>query len=231
MIKKVLIELFTQAVHLNHKNIFSLLEFNPHAVVLDVGCDDGKLTLQFAQKIGTKNIYGVDVVKNKLTIAKKRGIKTFIADLNEKLPFENNFFDVITGNQVIEHIAYLDVFMEELYRILKPGGYIIISTENASSWCNIFASIMGWQIFSLTNVSNKANGLGNPLALFRDGDVGHSAWTHKTIFNIRGLKEFIEIHGFKIKNIAGAGYFPLPAILGIIDKNHSHFMTFKAIKK
>ena len=123
-----------------------------------------------------------------------------------------------------------DNFLSELHRILKVGGYAVISTENASSWCNIFASLLGWQIFSLTNFSQRAQGIGNPLAIHK-GDNNHfDSWNHVRIYNIRGLKEYFEIFDFKVEAIRGAGYFPLPAFLGNIDKMHSHFMTFKVRK-
>lgn len=140
------------------------------------------------------------------------------------------FFDVIHSNQVIEHLYNSDNFLSEIYRILKPDGCAIISTENASSWCNILASILGWQIFSLTNFSSRKQGIGNPLALHKDDKQNLESWNHIRIYSIRGLKEYLEAFGFKVEKIKGAGYFPLPAIFGDFDKTHCHFMTFK-IKK
>jgi hypothetical protein len=114
--------------------------------------------------------------------------------------------------------------------VLKPGGYAIISTENASSWENIFASIMGWQIFSLTNISNKRQGIGNPIAIHREEIPTLESWNHIRIYNIRGLKELFEAHDFHVESIRGAGYFPFSAKLGDIDRTHAHFMTFKIRK-
>jgi len=151
-------------------------------------------------------------------------------DLNNKFDFEDNFFDVINANQVIEHLYNSDNFIFEIYRVLKPGGYAIISTENASSWCNIFASIMGWQIFSLTNFSSKKKGIGNPFAIHREDNPGLSSWNHIRIYNIKGLKEYFEVFRFEVEKIKGAGYFPFPAMFGNIDKTHCHFMTFKVRK-
>lgn len=227
MMKDYLQKLYEKAVHLNHENIFNLLEKNSQANFLDLGCDDGKLSLKLAAKIGTKNIYGVEIMEEKIKIAEKNSIKIKNFDLNGRFNFDDNFFDIINANQVIEHLCKSDNFLSEIHRILKPGGYAIISTENASSWCNIFASIMGWQIFSLTNISNSKHGIGNPLSLHRAETADPTDTKHITIFNFRGLKELLEIHGFKVIKITGSGYFPLPSALGNLDKIHCHFMTFK----
>ncbi|MCK5320104.1 class I SAM-dependent methyltransferase [Candidatus Parcubacteria bacterium] len=230
MIKKYLEKLYSDSEKLNIQNISVLLEKNNQANFLDLGCDDGALSVKFAKQIGTKNIYGVDVVDKSIEMAKDKGVKIKKFDLNGKFDFEDNFFDAIHANQVIEHLNTSDNFLSEIYRILKPNGYVVISTENASSWCNIFSGIMGWQIFSLTNFSNKAQGIGNPLALHKDRIAHLESWNHVRIYNIRGLKEYFEILGFKIEEIKGAGYFPLPSFFGNIDKTHCHFMTFKIRK-
>lgn len=229
-IKKYLLQLYSSSVLLNHKNILELLDNDDKAILLDLGCDDGELTVKLSQKINTNALYGVEIEPDGIKIAKQRGIKVSKFDLNDKFKFKNDSFDIVHANQIIEHLYNTDNFISEIYRVLKKKGYAIISTENGSSWCNIFASIMGWQIFSLTNISEKRLGLGNPLAFYRDDVPKKSTWNHIRIYNIRGLKELLEIHGFKVEQIKGAGYFPLPSIIGNIDKTHSHFITFKIRK-
>lgn len=225
--KNYLQKLYEKAVKVNHKNIFNLLEKNSSAKFLDLGCDDGALTIKMSDKIGTKNVYGVEIVYERIKLSEQNGVMIKKFDLNGKFDFHDNFFDIVNANQVIEHINNSDNFLSEIFRILKPSGYAIISTENASSWCNIFASIMGWQIFSLTNFSSRKQGIGNPFALHRDDFSNLESWNHVRIYNIRGLNEYFEAFGFKVEKIKGSGYFPLLAELGNIDKTHCHFMTFK----
>lgn len=229
MIKKFLVRIYREAGVLNLKNILDCLERNKKAVFVDLGCGDGEVTIKLAKKIGIKKIYGVDIKQEKIRRAKERGIIVKKFDLNKKFEFKDNVFDIVHANQVLEHLPDSDNFLSEVYRILKRNGYAIISTENASSWCNIFASLLGWQIFSLTNFSGKKYGLGNPLAIHKN-DKTYKYWNHVRIYNIRGLKEYLEIFGFKVKEIKGAGYFPLWASLGNIDKVHCHFITFKIVK-
>lgn len=222
--------MFNRALALNSRNIYSMLEANPDAKLLDLGCFEGELTVKLGNYVGTKELYGVDVVLAVLHKAKKRGIQVQKGNLNSIFPYRSNFFDVVHANQVIEHMYDSDMFLSEIYRILKPGGYAIISTENGSSWINIIASIMGWQIFSLTNISSKRLGIGNPLAMFRHQKIAYASFGHIRIYNYWGLKEYFEVMGFSVEDIKGAGYFPLPNWMGNIDCVHAHFITFKIRK-
>ncbi|MCX7878507.1 MAG: class I SAM-dependent methyltransferase [Ignavibacteria bacterium] len=47
----------------------------------------------------------------------------------EKLPFENDRFDVIISSQVLEHVQDVEHYMNECYRLLKPDGILLLSTH------------------------------------------------------------------------------------------------------
>jgi SAM-dependent methyltransferase len=228
--KRFLQSLYSAAVEQNYKNIYELAEFDNAASFLDLGCDDGAVTLQVARRIGTTNIAGVEIVPSRAEEAERRGVKVHAFDLNSRFELQSDLFDVVHANQVIEHLHNSDTFLAEVYRVLKPGGYAIVSTENGSSWCNVFAALMGWQMFSLTNFSSMKRGIGNPLAIHRADEVDEASWNHVRIYNIRGLKEYFESFGFAVEEIKGAGYFSLPGYLATVDKTHCHFMTFKVRK-
>ena len=186
--------------------------------------------MQLAAQAGTTDVWGVEIVPERAAAAEKRGVRVTACDLAKRLPFEDASFDVLHANQVIEHVPDVDLFVSEVARLLRPGGRALLSTENGSSWVNIGAAILGWQIFSLTNVSARRLGIGNPLALHR-GERGELvSWTHKTICNFRGLKELCEAYGLSEIRVLGAGYFPLPARLGRLDPRHAHFITVDAVK-
>jgi SAM-dependent methyltransferase len=163
-------------------------------------------------------------------MARARGLNVTVADLAAAFPFADQSFDLVHANQVIEHVGDVDHFLAEIARIVRVGGVVIISTENGSSWHNIFATTMGWQMFSLTNVSSLASGIGNPLALHRGDGQPLESWKHKTIFNYRGLIELINLHGLKVVSAMGSGYYPFPAVVGRFDPRHAHFLTVKALR-
>jgi ubiquinone/menaquinone biosynthesis C-methylase UbiE len=227
-LKNIFQSMYQKAANYNRKNIVSLLEMDADASYLDLGCNTGSFTLTMAKKIHTTNILGVELIDEIAHQARSRNIGVETFDLNETFPFHDNTFDVITANQVIEHLSSIDTFVAEIFRILKPNGYAVISTENGSSWHNIFASTMGWQIFSLTNFS-KLGSIGNPLSLWDKKNIEPGAF-HVYIFNIYGLKEYFKKCGFQIEKILGAGYYPLPPWFGNIDITHAAFVSYKIRK-
>ncbi|HEY2093192.1 MAG TPA: class I SAM-dependent methyltransferase [Thermoanaerobaculia bacterium] len=226
MLKTFFTRMYDHAAEMNRQNLIRLAAHGGGQSLLDLGCDDGLFTKRLATTVGASDVHGVEVVAEQARKAEANGIHVYAVDLNQPLcELPSDRFDVVHANQVIEHVANVDLFVSEVYRVVKPGGHAVISTENGSSWHNVFAAGMGWQIFSLTNVSGLKAGLGNPFAIQRGGTPYTGTWTHKTIFNYRGLIEMFEVHGFKDVRIAGAGYFPLPAFFGRIDARHSAFIT------
>lgn len=97
--------------------------------LLDVGCASGYFTVYFKNK--AKNICGVDINKNLIEEAKKnyKGVK-FILLKSEKLPFKSNTFDVVTILDVLEHVDNDKIMINEIYRVLKKNGLLILSVPN-----------------------------------------------------------------------------------------------------
>ncbi len=227
--RRFLERIYAASDELNRRNILELVGAPGHGNLCDLGCDDGDWTSAVAAACGCEKIYGIEVVADRADEARARGIEVSVSDLDQPFPFRDGEMDLVHANQVIEHVSDVDNFMSEIHRILRVGGAAVISTENGSSWHNIFAAVMGWQIFSATNISKRTEGLGNPLAIHRGG-IPRATWTHKTIFNFRGLRELAEIHGLKVVQMLGAGYYPLPAAVGRFDTRHAHFLAMRAVK-
>lgn len=218
----------------NRKNILALIKLNISGGVrfLDIGCDDGEFSVAMARAVGTTNLYGVEIVASQAAIARERGIIINEANLEKALPYDDRFFELVVANQVIEHIHNIELFISEIKRILRPGGFAIISTENLASWHNICALVFGWQPFSSANFL-PGRSLGNPFSLHkaRVDEMPPESWCHDKVLAYRALKDMFSEFEFKIIKIIGSGYYPLPAFLGEIDVRHSHWITFSLQKK
>lgn len=97
--------------------------------LLDVGCGDG--VIEYYIKTKVKKIYGIDNNPKELETSRQRGIITKLVNLDSELfPFKNDYFDVITCLDVIEHVLDPRVLLKEIYRVLRKEGLLILSTPN-----------------------------------------------------------------------------------------------------
>jgi 2-polyprenyl-3-methyl-5-hydroxy-6-metoxy-1,4-benzoquinol methylase len=96
--------------------------------ILDLGCQSGELCNLISQS--GNEVYGIDVMEELVKEARQKypNIKFKSADLEKGIPFEDKYFDVVWAGEIIEHIHFTDVFVNEVNRILKIGGYFVLST-------------------------------------------------------------------------------------------------------
>ena len=187
----------------NQELFISLVEKNSNAKLLDIGCNDGSFTLDVAHHIGTSEIYGIEIDENNVQKARNNGVKVTICDANEKVPFENNTFDVVISHEVLEHLLDTDNFFSEIHRVLKPKGYAVISTTNLSSLHNIFFILLGMQPPALH------------LSKIQVGNFLYGTETHGHIkaFNVSALKDLSRHHNFDVEKICGEGMYGLPKVV------------------
>ncbi len=97
--------------------------------LLDIGCASGYFTVYFKDK--AKDVYGVDINKDLINEAKNKykGIN-FKLLKSKKLPFRSNFFDVVTILDVLEHVNDDKIMINEIHRVLKKDGLLILSVPN-----------------------------------------------------------------------------------------------------
>jgi demethylmenaquinone methyltransferase/2-methoxy-6-polyprenyl-1,4-benzoquinol methylase len=99
--------------------------------VLDVACGTGDLSMAFAD-MGVKSVTGVDFTYNMLAVANHKlaqckGLKpTYFQGDAMKLPIEDSSMDVVSIAFGIRNVAKPEVAMAEFYRVLKPGGRLIV---------------------------------------------------------------------------------------------------------
>lgn len=101
--------------------------------MLDMGCGDGN-NLGYLRKYA-KRLFGSDYNLIRLLRAHSRqqGITLFLADILD-YPVREDFFDIIFFNHVIEHIDHDAKALENVCRILKPKGLLVLGTPNEGVW-------------------------------------------------------------------------------------------------
>lgn len=130
--------------------------------VLEIGCGIGTDGLQFAR--GGANYTGIDLSPQAVKIAKERfslfRVKGKIEVANaEELPFEESSFDHVYSFGVIHHSPHTERIVEEIYRVLRPGGTVCIMVYNKSS-INYYIEIMFLRkIFRWLLIPKFASGL------------------------------------------------------------------------
>ena len=97
--------------------------------VLDIGCAYGFMLQRFPASFKK---FGIDVSEYAINVAKKRlPLAIFKAiNIEGKLPFREDFFDVILFNDVLEHLKNPKIALENIRKILKSGGILYITTPN-----------------------------------------------------------------------------------------------------
>lgn len=101
--------------------------------LLDIGCGDGSF-MEFMNRYGWETS-GIDFDPKAINTAKLKNINVKLGTLEEQ-KFSDNYFDVITLSHVIEHVYDKVKLLKECYRILKPGGKVVVSTPNTQSLCH-----------------------------------------------------------------------------------------------
>jgi SAM-dependent methyltransferase len=209
-------------------------------VVLDVGCGKGAFLYRYFDKIPGE-FHGVEGAADLQAEAEARGIKTANFDLNARWPYPDNKFDVVFSHQVIEHLHNTRLFVAETFRVLKPGGTAVITTENLCSLFNWFAITLGYTPFSLMQICGFH--LGNPLGLHYQSrsveyvPIDHPAFSgttgHVRVMGVRQARELFQLIGFDVQ-VDSISILPLPdtvsRALERLIKGRGHFMHILAKK-
>ncbi|HWQ19577.1 MAG TPA: class I SAM-dependent methyltransferase [Methanotrichaceae archaeon] len=94
--------------------------------VLDLGCGTGQNLISF-QSSGDCRCHGMDISMEALRFCRSRENLSLARGSGEMLPFKSNAFDVVFALDVIEHIEDHKRAMKEICRILRPGGFLVLT--------------------------------------------------------------------------------------------------------
>lgn len=197
--------------------------------ILDIGCGDGTFAAEIKQAVGDGEVYGIDISDADVALARKRGVDARVADVDSgRLPFEAATFDLVYAGEVIEHLYDPDHLLDEVARLLTPGGVAILDTPNLAYLVNRLALLLGYQPF-LTDVSLRHN-VGK--LLYPMGSSGGGG--HIRVFTRRALEQLLRLHDFQIVEVAGApalesAYGSFPSYLRLVDEVLGRFPTVAPI--
>lgn len=211
----------------------------PHSL-LDVGCGDGSLLFRYFPAPVPEH-HGVEGAPEYQAKALARGIKISCFDLNGRWPYPDGTFDVVFSSQVIEHVHNTRLFVEEIYRVLKPGGTAIVTSENLCSLLNWCALTLGYTPFSLMQVCGRF--YGNPLGLHSGQaipeavPIDHPAFAgiagHIRVLTVRQAHEIFTHAGFET-NAHSVSILPFPdsvsRLLEKLFRHRGHYLNIQARK-
>ena len=129
--------------------------------ILDIGCGTGLYTLTFL-KLGAEFVAGQDISKEAVesasNICKRNGFSNFDIKAGncETLLFADNTFDLVFAGDIFEHVTTEQKvnFINEIFRVLKPGGSLTIKTPNKSY---LQVSTLIRQFIAIRNFKNPFN--------------------------------------------------------------------------
>ena len=189
--------------------------------LLEAGCGIGNMLVIFG-KMGFE-VSGIEIDGDRVFLAQKNcsryGVEAEIIQGDvRKLPYQNGSFDFIFSGGTVEHFEGTEIALDEMFRVLKPGGYSMISVPNRISF------------FRISKRMQEIIGRVTGKELWRVG-------FEKSYFP-RQFKKMLEKSGFEVvevkfrESVSGKRYPIVGKILRAVDKplvwffSGGHFMEF-----
>ncbi|MEK6645268.1 MAG: class I SAM-dependent methyltransferase [Candidatus Firestonebacteria bacterium] len=179
-------------------SFFSDININNESKVLEVGLGYGYIALWVKMKYHC-SVYAIEhpsrATVNNIDFCAQmgdRGIKIIKADLLQEFPFEDGFFDMIIFSEVLEHIQPQNVkhIMNELTRVLKNSGKMIITTPNVATLHSRYRALRGInpQPFPIQSMSDET-------------------YEHIRIYTLEELERICVIYNLKILKIKHSNHY------------------------
>ena len=162
--------------------------------VLDIGSGFGE-SIAYHKRRGCE-AYGVEADENIKNVIEHYNLNISIGNFNVE-NYQKDYFDYITLDQVVEHFINPVKTLTEIGSLLKPDGYIVISTPNVRSWgASIFGSKwINWHVpyhlnffskKSMRLVADKANLTLNKIYTITPSDWLQYQWFHLLMMPLQG---------------------------------------------
>jgi SAM-dependent methyltransferase len=187
--------------------------------IVDVGCGDGSATHLVRNLDARNTVIGVDWSATALAQARARGLLVIQGGVDTSgLPLPDGCADVVIMSELIEHLVDTDTAVEEVRRVLRPGGVLLLSTPNLAAWFN--RGLVGLGIQPVFSEVSLRGVYGRP---------GHEVVGHLRLFTRRALVEFLTARGFCCERVLGAPYHDVPPMLRPLDRSLSRWPSMASI--
>ena len=162
-----------------------LLEIHNGWTMLNIGCGGGATLKRLLNRSKDARVYGIDISEESIAKAKKVNADVLdkqvfvVQGSSEKLPYENGKFDLVTAVETVYFWPNLPDCLQEVRRVLKPGGKFAIMIEvidSDSKWTNIVEGMTAYSPEYLEKLLIDAG--------FAQTEIHHKKPSYATILGI-----------------------------------------------
>lgn len=155
--------------------------------ILDIGCGDGSNALLLVER--NCIVDGITLSEREKLEAAKIMRQVFNHNAENGLPFDgSNLYDAVICSHVLEHICYPQQLMNDIYRVLKPNGVLIVALPNIMHYSARWSLMKGD---------------------FKYEDAGLWDYTHFRWYTFKTGRQLLEQHRFKVEIATVTGELPL----------------------
>lgn len=173
----------------DYPDVLAELEKEEFTSLLDCGCGTAPMLTLLKEKYPDKRYTGIDLTPKMIEVARSKNmpdVELVVGDC-ENLPFDEGSFDVVICCQSFHHYPNVQDFFDSVYRVLRPGGRLILRDMTANS------SAARWFMNKIEMPIINLSGHGDVHVYGRDevNDLCNNAGLKMELFEKRG---FLRLH-------------------------------------
>jgi 2-polyprenyl-3-methyl-5-hydroxy-6-metoxy-1,4-benzoquinol methylase len=151
--------------------------------LIDIGCGEGLFGAAVKARFPTCETWGVELVPDAAERAATRNDHVLRTSFEQPVELPAAYFDVVTMNDVLEHMTWPEPALANVKRILRPGGKLVLSLPNVQYYLNVRDLVLknDWE--------------------YRDRGVLDR--THFRFFTSRSATRLLQQNGFQVEQIVG----------------------------